>query len=166
MKNIGIFYGSTTGMTAKVAEKIASQLCVSEENVKNVTSARPTDLGAYDLVMLGCSTWGSGDIQGEMHDFMDGVSALYLKGKKMAFFGCGDCSMKDTFCDGVGQMRRMAESTGAEFVGEFDTEGYSFGNSSAVGEDGMAVGLLIDDTNYPELTDSRIKRWCLQFELD
>lgn len=165
MKNIGIFYGTTTGMTAELAEKIAKQLGVDSGNVRNVTSAKPTELGAYDLIMLGCSTWGSGDMQGDMHDFLDGVSAMYMKGKQIAFFGCGDDSMTDTFCDGVGEMREMMEPTQAEFVGEFDTEGYHFEKSKAVKENGMAVGLLIDNTNHPELTDSRIKRWCLQFEI-
>ena len=165
MKNIGIFYGTTTGMTAEVAEKIANQLGVDSSNVKNVTSARPADVSDYDLIMFGCSTWGSGDMQGEMHDFLDGVSALYLKGKQIALFGCGDESMSDTFCDGVGEMREMVEPCQADFVGEFDADGYEFEKSKAVDENGLAVGLLIDNTNHADLTDSRIKRWCLQFEI-
>lgn len=165
MKNIGIFYGTTTGVTAEIAEKIAQQLGVDSENVRNVTSARPSEVADYDVILLGCSTWGDGDMQGDMHDFLDGVASLYLKGKKIAFFGTGDESMSHTFCNGVGEMRTMVEPTQAEFVGQFDTEGYHFDESKAVNDEGLAVGLLIDNNNHADLTDSRIKRWCLQFEL-
>lgn len=159
MKKIGIFYGTTTGNTALVAKKIAKELGVSDEDVKNVASAAPSDLGDYEAVLLGCSTWGDGDMQGDMHDFIDGASTLMLRGKKIAYFGCGDDSMSDTFCNGVGEMYRRMAATEAQPIGIYNTYGFEFNHTGAE-VDGKIVGLLIDNTNHEDLTDTKIKEWC------
>lgn len=154
----GIFYGSTTGTTESVAKRIGAALGVDEKNVVNVKKASPASAADYDVIILGCSTWGSGDMQSDMHDFLDGVQALDLRGKKVAFFGCGNEKMSKTFCNGVGYMYDMMKDTHATFIGAYPAELYSFESSKAV-RDGMAVGLLIDDTNHTDLTGPRIKQW-------
>lgn len=159
MKKIGIFFGSTTGNTALVAKKIAKQLGVSDEDVKNVASASPADLGDYDVILLGCSTWGDGDMQDDMHDFIDGASTLMLRGKKIAYFGCGDDSMSDTFCNAVGEMYLRMKPTEATPIGIYNTYGFEFNHTDAK-VDGVVVGLLIDNTNHEDLTDTKIKEWC------
>lgn len=159
MKKIGIFYGSTTGTTASVAEKIAENLSVAAADVFDVSKTEPSAVAPYDVLVMGCSTWGDGDMQDDMHDFMDGVQSMDLKGKKAAVFGCGDDSMSDTFCNGVGELYRMMEKTGADIIGSYSTDGYSFSESAAV-VDGKAVGLLLDNMNHEDQTDKRIAEWC------
>ena len=44
MKKIGIFYGSSTGVTAEVAEEIAKRLGVAEADVHNVAKSSPSDV--------------------------------------------------------------------------------------------------------------------------
>lgn len=160
MKRIGIFYGTTTGTTEEVADMIAKALNVADEDVKNVSNASPSDVENYDLLIFGCSTWGDGDMQEDMHDFLDGVAAMSLKGKEVALFGCGDESMTDTFCNAVGEMYDMLKSTGADFVGDFDAAGYDFEHSKARRADGMMRGLVIDNVNHPERTSERVEEWC------
>lgn len=159
MKKIGIFYGSTTGNTESVANQIAENLGVAVTDVHDVSSASPSETGNYDVLIFGASTWGDGDLQDDMHDFLDGVKALDLTGKEIALFGCGDESMSDTFCNGVGKMYEALSSTGARFIGSFDASGYEFNHSGAE-VDGKIVGLLIDNMNHEELTKGRISRWC------
>ena len=78
----------------------------------------------------------------------------------MALFGCGDESMTDTFCSGVGELYARLQATGARFIAPFNTIGYSFEHSKAKPDDALeAVGLLLDEVNHPELTDERIKAW-------
>lgn len=158
MKKIGIFYGSTTGTTEQMARDIAGALNLDDSSLHNVAKSAPSDVAPYDVLIFGASTWGDGDLQDDMHDYLDGVSALSLKGKKIALFGCGDENMTDTFCNGVGKMYRALQTTGAEFIGKYNTEQYSFSHSDAV-IDGEAVGLLIDNVNHELFTGTRIKDW-------
>lgn len=158
MKKIGIFYGSTTGTTEKIANKIAEILNIDDKDVHDVASSSPSSLAPYDLIIVGTSTWGNGDLQEDWYDFVDGVRALDLKGKTIALFGCGDETMTESFCSAVGKLYRDFKETGAEFVGAYDTDGYNFNHSDAV-VDGKAVGLLLDEVNHPELTDFRLRGW-------
>lgn len=158
MKKFGIFYGSTTGTTENVASRIAKIMGIADEDVRNVAETAPSALADYDTLILGTSTWGSGELQEDWYDFIDGAASLTLKGKRIALFGCGDETMTDTFCNAVGTLYDRLLPTGAEFIGQFDTEGYKYDESSAV-RDGEAVGLLLDEVNHPELTDFRLRQW-------
>lgn len=163
MKKTGIFYGSATGNTADVARMIAGRLGVDAADIHDVASTAPSALGAYDNLILGSSTWGSGDLEDDWYDFIDGADALDLKGKKIAVFGCGDETMHDTFCDAVGQIYDRMAATGATMVGRFNADGYDFGESKAY-RDGAMVGLTIDQDNHPELTGRRVEAWCEQLK--
>ncbi|MDE6266346.1 MAG: flavodoxin [Muribaculaceae bacterium] len=154
----GIFYGSTTGTTEKVAKQIGAAMGVADKDIINVKKGSPVDVADYDLIILGCSTWGAGDMQNDMHDFLDGVQSLDLEGKKVAFFGCGDEKMKKTFCNAVGYMYDMMKDTKAKRIGSYPAEVYNFTHTEAE-RDGSIVGLLIDDTNHADLTEPRIKQW-------
>ena len=165
MAKIGIFYGSTTGTTKDVAGRIAKALGVDEASVMDVAKSAPSDVAPYDLLVLGTSTWGSGDLQEDWEDFLPGLEVLTLAGKKIALFGCGDETMSDTFCSAVGTLRERLASTGAEFVGGFGTIGYTFDNSKAIPADAAeAVGLLLDMVNHPDTADRRIADWTAQLK--
>ena len=86
----GIFYGSTTGTTEAVAQDIAKQLGVASADVHNVADASADEANKYDLLVLGSSTWGSGELQDDWYPFLDTLKAKDLAGKKVALFGCGD----------------------------------------------------------------------------
>ena len=62
-KMTGIFFGSTTGTTESVAARIAERLGVAQADVHNVAAASVEDVKKYDLLLLGSSTWGSGELQ-------------------------------------------------------------------------------------------------------
>lgn len=158
MKKIGIFYGSSTGYTADVAARIASALDVRLADVYNVATTPPSKIGDYDLIILGSSTWGDGDVQDDFADFLDGIAAMDLADKQLAIFGCGDQTMSQTFCNAVGAIYRRMKGSGAKIIGAFDAEGYDFENSAAE-VDGKFVGLVLDEINHPDLTDGRIRKW-------
>lgn len=160
MKKIGIFYGSDTGTTKKVAERIAQLLNVDKKDLHDVASSAPSTVGDYDIIVMGTSTWGDGDMEDAMMDFTEGVQVLDLKGKEIALFGCGDETMSDTFCSGVGKLYGRLKATGATFIAPYDTIGYSFEHSEAVPADAVdAVGLLLDEVNHPEMTETRLRGW-------
>ena len=73
MKKIGIFYGSTTGNTESVAKTIAEKLGLADGDVHEVSELNADAVAAYDVLLLGSSTWGAGDLQ---DDWYDGVDVL------------------------------------------------------------------------------------------
>lgn len=158
MKNIGIFYGSATGTTEQVAKDLAKILGVDSADVHNVAEVSPTQLAEYRTMVLGSSTWGSGELEDDWYDLADSVRALDLSGHRVAIFGCGDESMSDTFCDAVGILYDKFKDTGAEMIGSYPADGYNFSHSAAQRGNQM-VGLVLDQVNHPEWTARRLADW-------
>lgn len=158
MKKYGIFFGSATGTTADVAVRIAASLGVSPLDIFDVKNTSPSTLGNYEILILGTSTWGDGEIQDDWYDFLTGAEVLNLKGKRIALFGCGDENMTETFCNGVGELYERLKGTEATFIAQFNADGYSY-NTSRAEVDGKMVGLVLDQVNKPELTQDKIEAW-------
>lgn len=159
MNKTAIIFGSTTGMTEDVAKKIASQLNISKEDVYEIAAITPEIIAPYDALLLGSSTWGSGELQDDWYDGVEVLKKSDLNGKKISFFGTGDSySYSDTFCDALGLIYSEIESSGAIFTGQVDASEYTFDDSVSV-RDGKFVGLALDETNEANKTDERISRW-------
>ncbi len=158
MAKIGIYYGSTTGNTEDLAERLAKALDVVSADVHDVSSAS-ADFGTYDVVLFGGSTMGMGDFQDDWESYIDDVKDADLNGKKVALFGCGDSSSySDTFGDALGKIYEVIKNKGCQLIGRVSIEGYTFDSSEAV-VDGQFVGLLIDEDNESNLTDQRVALW-------
>lgn len=160
MKKIGIFYGSSTGTCEDLANRIAGKLGVSAADVCSADKLTADKVKDYDVLILGSSTWGDGDLQDDWYDGIKVLNAADLSGKLVALFGCGDSdSYCDTFCDAVGVLYENLKGTGCTFIGNaVSTDGYSFSSSVAV-VDGHFVGLALDDVNESDKTDERIDAW-------
>lgn len=158
MAKIGIYYGSTTGNTQDLADRIAKALGVASADVHDVSSAA-ADFNPYDVVLLGASTMGMGDLQDDWETFIDDVKDADLNGKKVALFGCGDSSSySDTFGDALGKIYEVIKNKGCQLIGKTSVEGYTYDSSEAI-VDGQFVGLLIDEDNESNLTDQRVALW-------
>lgn len=158
MAKIGIFYGSDTGNTQTVAEKIGKALGVTKQDIFDVNKA-DTNFAEYDVLLFGTSTTGMGDIQDDWDNYLNKIKSSDLSGKKVGLFGCGDSvSYSDTFCDGVAKIYEVIKNKGCQLIGKTSTEGYTYDSSEAL-VDGQFVGLLIDEDNEPDQTDSRIALW-------
>ncbi|MDR3366589.1 MAG: flavodoxin [Prevotellaceae bacterium] len=162
MSKIGIFYGSSGGSTQRVAGSIAKKLG-ADSDAYDVGKAKADDLAPYDVLLLGSSTWGLGDLQDDWEGFVKALAAADLSGKKVALFGCGDSSSyPDTFCSAMGVLYNAVKDK-ATVVGFTATDGYTFDSSEAV-VDGRFVGLPLDEDNESNLTDERIDRWVKQLK--
>ena len=156
----GIFYGSSTGTTKQIAEKIGRLLGVASADIHDVASTAPSEVGKYDTLILGSSTWGDGELQDDWFDFLAALEALDLSDKKAALFGCGDENMDQTFCNAVGEIHDRLIPTGCTFIAPYHTIGYKYEHSKARPDDAIeAYGLLIDEVNHPELTAPRLAGW-------
>ena len=155
----GIFFGSTMGTTEAVAADIAKQLGVADADVHNVADTPAGEVQKYDLLVLGSSTWGAGELQDDWYDGVKVLKKADLTHKFVALFGCGDSdSYADTFCDGIGILYEDLKASGCTFVGAVDTAGYTFDSSVGV-VNGKFMGLPIDEVNEDGQTDERITQW-------
>ncbi|ASQ48179.1 MAG: flavodoxin [Leptotrichia sp.] len=161
MAKVGIFYGSTTGVTEDIANRIAEKIDGAE--VFNI-DGNVDELENYDVLLLGTSTWGFGDLQDDWQAVLDDLANLNLAGKKVAYFGSGDQgTFSDTFMDGMAIINEEISKTGATVIGNTSTEGYEFNESRAV-EGDKFLGLALDEVNQSDLTDERIDAWVEQIK--
>jgi len=157
-KKIGIFYGSSTGQTEMVAEKLHQLLGDENADLINVEMATEKDLAAYPYLILGTPTWGVGEMQDDWEDFADILEKASLKGKKIALFGLGDQdTYPDSFADGVGMLYNRIKDK-SQVVGKWPKTGYLFNESEAY-KDNHFVGLILDQENQAGKTNERLEKW-------
>ncbi len=163
MSRIGIFYGSNTGNTKSVANRIAKLLVNHVVELHDVASAS-TNFSSYDLLLFGSSTWGYGELQDDWEEYIEELENADLKGKKVALFGVGDSlSYPTTFGNALRIIYDVVKDRGAILVGEIPIQGYTFQESESE-IDEKFVGLLLDEDNEAEKTDSRIASWLEKIE--
>jgi flavodoxin I len=159
LKQIGIFFGSSSGNTAAIAERIHERLGKDRADLRDVEQSAPEDLLGYSLLILGIPTWGIGGSQEDWEILIPLLATLDLTGRKVALFGLGDQeSYPGTFADGLGRLYEALLRTGCSFTGSWPVSGYAYEGSTAV-KGGRFVGLVLDEDNQPELSDQRIDEW-------
>ncbi|MBN1919481.1 MAG: flavodoxin [Verrucomicrobia bacterium] len=165
MDRIGIFYGSTSGNTRRVAELIRRELEGETVEVHDVGEANEGDLEQYDMLILGAPTWNEGDLQDDWEAFITHLDGIDLSGKTVALFGLGDQkAYPNAFLDALGTLYEHVKRKGATIVGRWPTHGYTFTRSSAV-IDGEFIGLALDEENQPEQTEHRVAKWVKMLRL-
>ncbi len=159
MKKIGLFHSFNSGKTAKLAEKI--RLALSEFEVKdvNVEEADENSLDSFDNLIFGAPTWFDGELPNYWDEYLPAVGDKDLSGKKLAIFGLGNqVDYSENFCDAIGILADFFEKRGAEIIGKWSTEGYSFETSKAL-RNNEFLGLPLDQENQARLTNRRIEKW-------
>ena len=67
-RKIGLFFGSDTGNTETVAEKII-EILDRDIDLINIYDAKAEDFTQYDDLILGLSTWHDGELQSDWDTF-------------------------------------------------------------------------------------------------
>jgi len=100
--------------------QIAEKFGVEAEDI---ASTEPSSFTTFDTLICGAPTWHTdADTERSGTDW-DGylysdIASLDLKGKKVAFFGCGDSQgYGDNFCDAMGELHDVFTKTGASVIG-------------------------------------------------
>lgn len=157
---VKVIFGSTSGNTENAAGLITAEF--TEAELINVVNATAADVEGADLLILGSSTWGIGDLQDDWAGNLEILDSPTLKGAKVALFGLGDQNgFGDSFIDAVGTLYDKVTATGAEVIGRWSVEGYSHTGSTAEA-DGTFAGLALDEDNESGMTPNRVSAWCKQ----
>lgn len=167
MKKIGIIYWPKDGNVEKVAEKVYSHFDKSYTDMYDIGSISGTDLVNYRCIIVGGSTVGSEtweDVEptNKWNRLFKDLDKVNLNGKKIAIFGLGDQVLwPRNFVDSMMFLKNEFEKRGADIVGKWPVEGYSFEESASVIDD-YFVGLALDEDNEYDLTDERVENWTRQ----
>ena len=158
---IGLIFGTDTGNTEEVAEKLENLIDWAEVELHNVDSIEPDEILAYDYLILGIPTWDFGGIQADWEDYWPVLEGLDFTGKTIALYGLGDqFGYGHYFLDAMGLLHDVVKAQGANIVGHFPIEGFDFEESKALTPDGQSfIGLALDEDQQLELSDERIERW-------
>lgn len=164
MKNIGLFFGSTSGNTEDVAGMIKEE--VSKRGIDlDVHDIHylddPNEMFSYERIIVGIPTWCFGDHQDDWQDFLEQMDeGEDLSHVTVAFYGLGDQEgYGEWFLDSMGFFADLFEKMGATIIGQWDNEGYDFTSSTAIRDDGRFVGLALDEDCQSELTEERVLKW-------
>ncbi len=162
MATIGLFYGTTDGATERVAEQIQALIAAGGRHtveLNNVAEFYLEDMVQYSYLILGVPTWNIGQLQDDWASSLDELDEIDLSGATAAIYGLGDqAGYPETFADALFFVADRIQGSGVRMVGRWPTTGYTFTNSWAVVE-GDFLGLVLDEHNQPELTETRLSRW-------
>jgi flavodoxin I len=159
LKQIGIFFGSSSGKTAAIASGIQERIGPDRADLWDVEASSPEDMLGYEILILGIPTWEIGRAQEDWEKFISRMEDVNLSGKKVALFGLGDQeSYPQTFADAMGKLYEVLLKSECSFTGSWPVDGYVYEQSAAV-KGGRFVGLVLDEDNQQELTDQRIDAW-------
>ena len=168
MSKIGLYFGTDTGKTRKVA-KMIKKLFDDETMAKpqNVNRATADEFSSYEYLILGTPTLGEGLLPGlsaeceneSWEEFLPELEDTDFTGKTIAIYGLGDqVGYTDEFVDAMMEIYDFFAERGAKLVGSWPTDGYEFKHSEAVVDDKF-VGLALDLDNQQNLTEERLKLW-------
>lgn len=168
MAKIGLFFGTDTGKTRKIAKQI-QKIYGDDVMAKpvNVNRAEIDDFMGYDFLILGTPTLGDGllpglsaDCQSESwEEFLPKLEDRRFEGKTIAIYGLGDqVGYPLEFVNAIADLYDFFSDRGATIVGAWPLEGYTFEESSAVIDDHF-LGLALDLDNQAGETDARLSGW-------
>lgn len=165
-----IFYGSTTGTTESVAEKVQEVWQETHGEALPIVNVGDTTemmkLLAFDQLLIGVPTWNIGKLQDDWEIVYPYLDKVDLRNKQIAIFGVGDqYNYAENFQDAIGILGRKFLERGATLVGYTSTNGYEHSHSLGI-EGNLFMGLAIDEINQYEQTDSRIKAWITQVKAE
>ncbi len=162
-KKIGLFYGTDTGNTELVSNRIVEIVdeLIGKNNIDihEIYQKTASDMEKYTCIIMGQPTWYDGELQGDWEEFIPELKKIDFNNKKVALFGLGDqYGYASYFCDSIGIYAEMLSKLGAKIVGYTKTDGYEHDFSKAE-KDGTFCGLCLDIDNQDELTENRLQKW-------
>lgn len=159
MKNIGLFYGSDTGNTKRMAKAIAKKIGEQNIEVIDLHKLEKEEMEKFSHLIFGAPTWYDGELQSDWEVFFNKVDDIDFSDKTVAMFGLGDQSgYPEYFLDALGIINKKLIKKGATIVGQWPCDDYDY-EYSKTEVDGKFVGLGLDEDNESDKSEERIKQW-------
>lgn len=163
MKPIGIFFGSDTGNTEKIAKLIHKYIGLKNAQVYDISETKKSDIEFFDILIFGIPTWYYGEMQCDWDNFLPILKKINFRKKIVALFGCGDQEdYSEYFCDAIGTIYNIISKRGAKVIGTWPKKEYKFESSKALKDSNNFYGMIIDEDRQPEKSEKRVQIWIKQ----
>lgn len=160
---IQLYYGTDTNKTDQVVQNVmlpALRKHGIEVKDKVVPEIVKSDWEDHDVFIIGVPTWYYGELQSDWEAYFPALQKMDFTNKTIAIFGLGDqWGYDEWFVDGMGILAEVLIANGADMIGSWPNEGYTFIKSRALRPDGRFHGLALDEDNQWDLTKDRCKQW-------
>lgn len=155
-----LFYGTQTGTTEHVARRIRESLPELIVECRNIYGVKKEELASAELLILGGSTWGDGELTDDWQDLLPILDTLDLTGKTVSLFGLGDqVGYCYNFVSAMKLLYDKVSERGASIIAcDISTDDFDFEHSQSF-LNGKFIGLVLDEVNQPQKTDERIRQW-------
>ena len=166
---IGLFYGTNTGVTEIVSEELAEKMNERgfEVELFDIADTELEKMSNFDTLIIATPTWNDGELQDDWEEVIDAFNEFDFSGKKIGFVGLGDQEAYcDNYLDSLGKMAEPVRKSGGVIFGRWPSEGYSHTHSLGQDEDGMWIGLALDNDNQEEMTEARMDKWIEQIKAE
>ena len=119
MASILCIYGTTSGNTELVAEKVSAVLQEARHEVtlQRVERSNISDIDQHNLIILAASTYGHGILQDYFIPFAKELQKTDLSGRKFAVIGLGDTKYdKEYHIESAKILTDIVKKSGGELV--------------------------------------------------
>ncbi|MBZ2279781.1 MAG: flavodoxin domain-containing protein, partial [Buchnera aphidicola] len=76
MKKIGIFFGSDTGNTEKIAQYIYKSIGLNHAKIYDISKTEKKDIENFNYLIFGIPTWYYGEVQSDWDDFLPTLKSI------------------------------------------------------------------------------------------
>ncbi|ALD15249.1 flavodoxin [Buchnera aphidicola (Aphis glycines)] len=160
MEKIGIFFGSDTGNTEKIAKIVQKKIGKDKSILYDINSASKKDIESFNNLIFGIPTWYYGEVQCDWDDFLPILKTVNCSNKIIALFGCGDQEdYSEYFCDALSVIYKIIKRNKAKIIGQWPTKGYNFDSSKSLLNKEYFMGLILDEDRQSDQTKYRIEKW-------
>ncbi len=158
MKKIGIFYGTTSGITAGIVDEIEFYLKGKEYQVYDVAEGVEEMKNLENLILVS-PTYGVGELQRDWEKTFEEFKGIDFTGKVVGIVGVGNqLAFGESYVGAMRKLYDVVSRKGATVVGFTSTEGYRYEETESVIDDKF-IGLALDESNQDNETPDRIKAW-------
>jgi len=105
MSKVGLFYGTDTGNTERVADMIKDKVGADICEVHDIASASADDFAKYDKIILGQPTWYYGELQSSWDDFWEDFKTIDFADKTVVCVLTGSNIDADIVADIINEQR-------------------------------------------------------------
>lgn len=158
LPNIGIYFSSNSGRTKRAAQAIARFL--GTENLFDVSTGAMPEMGKFDLTIIGCPTYGKGELHFRFSRFLKEKGDTAQRGKDFAIFTLGNSKYyPDTFGGALVLLEQWVVDRGCNILGKSrnssDYASHHGGMIEMPGENGLVID--VSDSRIEQA--DRISRW-------
>ena len=157
MKKIGLFYGTTGGITTGVVDEFEFNLR-DEAEIFNVEDGIK-ELPNFENLILVTPSYGFGELEAHWEKVIEEFKKIDFTGKIVGLVGLGSqTTFGESFVGALKVLYDIVVKNGGTIVGLTSTEGYKFEDCESI-IDGKFMGLVLDEHNQDDMTPDRIYDW-------